>query len=51
MKIIRFAYKNVLNSTFYGRLDGKKIFKLLNSPFDETLKFDEESLDFHDVKI
>ena len=49
MKIIRFADKNVLNTTFYGRLDNKKIFKLLNSPFDEKHKFDEESLDLNDV--
>jgi 2-keto-4-pentenoate hydratase/2-oxohepta-3-ene-1,7-dioic acid hydratase in catechol pathway len=51
MKIIRFADKNILNPTFYGRLDDKKIFKLLNSPFDELLKFDEDSLDLNDVKL
>ena len=51
MKIIRFTEKNVFHQIAYGKLDGKKVFKLLNSPYDEILEFSELSLELSNVKI
>ena len=51
MKIIRFTEKNCFNQISYGRLDDKKIFKLLNSPYDEMLEFSEQSLGLSTVEL
>ena len=51
MKIIRFTDKNGVNQISYGKLDDTKIFKLLNSPYDEILEFSEQSLELPNVEI
>ena len=51
MKIIRFTEKNGFNQISYGKLDDTKIFKLLNSPYDEIFEFSEQSLELPNVEI